>query len=429
MSYQEVVQYIEKTVKFGSKPGLERTQNLLQLLGNPHKRLKAIHVAGTNGKGSTTAMLANILKCAGYRTGMYISPHLYKDTERMLIDGTQISEEDFVRFALVVLDRIKEMERLGMEEPTQFEMYTAMAFLYFAEKAVDFAVIEVGLGGKYDATNVIDGLVSVITSISFDHMEVLGDTIEKIAAEKAGIIKQGSVAVTYPQRFQGASGVIENVCAEKGVRLMKADEQSVQLAQYSVDGQVISIRHRDIIIEHLLLPLLGDHQLKNTATVLTTISALRECGYTIEDEAVRKGIETVSWPCRLSILSKNPLILIDGAHNEEGIDSLEAALLKYFCGKRIIFVIGMLKDKNYRYAVEKLMPMAAAAIATEPVSERTLSAAEMAAAISPFCSETYAVPDISQAIVKAKTLYQKNSLICICGSLYLAGSAYAYLSE
>lgn len=429
MNYQEVVRHIENTIKFGSKPGLERTNNLLELLGNPHKKLKAIHIAGTNGKGSTTAMLANILKCAGYKTGMYISPHLYKDTERMLINGAQISEEDFTAYALQVLDRIEVMRSKGMEEPTQFEMYTAMAFLYFAEKAVDFVIVEVGLGGRFDATNVIDGMVSVITSISFDHMEVLGDTIEKIAAEKAGIIKPDTTVVMYPQRFPEAVSVIEKVCREQNARLIKADENSVSLKSFGIDGQMIDFKHKDLSMDNLKLPLLGDHQLKNTATAMTAILALKESGYRIEPEAIREGIETVSWPCRLSIIEKEPLILIDGAHNEDGIDSLKAALEKYFTDRRIVFVIGMLKDKNYQYAVETLMPKAAVAVATEPVSERALTAEEMEVKFRPFCNVTYAIPDIKQAIEKAKELYQEGSLICICGSLYLAGSAYAYLTK
>lgn len=429
MNYSEIVNFIETSMKFGCRPGLERTAKLLDFLGNPHKRLKLIHVAGTNGKGSTTAMIANILSSAGYSTGMYISPHLYRNTERMTIDGREITEEDFVKYASEVLDKVRLMREKGLEEPTQFEMYTAMAFLYFERSKVDFAVIEVGLGGRYDATNVIDPLLSVITSISYDHTDILGDTIEKIAYEKAGIIKDGSRVVLYPQLYPEAVSVIEEVCGEKGARLVRAEEASVILRDYNERGQLIGYIYRDYDIKGMKLPLIGDHQLKNAAVALTAIAELEEMGHPVGEKAIRTGIETVIWPCRLSIAGNDPLILIDGAHNEDGINSLEGALRKYFSSRKIIFVIGMLKDKDYGYAIRKLMPLAYKAVATEPVSERALPAAAMAEAIKPYCSDVTAERDIVKAIDKAAELCGSDCMICICGSLYLAGSAYEYVRK
>jgi dihydrofolate synthase/folylpolyglutamate synthase len=429
MNYNEAVNLIETSMKFGCRPGLDRTSKLLDLLGNPHKKLRLIHVAGTNGKGSTVAMIANVLRNAGYSTGTYISPHLYRNTERMTIDGKEISEEDFVKYSMEVFDMVKLMGKKGLEEPTQFEMYTAMTFLYFERKKVDFAVIEVGLGGRFDATNVIDPMLSVITSISYDHTEILGDSIEKIAYEKAGIIKKGSTVVMYPQLFQQAAAVIEEVSREKNAILVKADEAAIMSKDYSANGQVIDFKYLDYDIKDMKLPLIGDHQLKNTAVALTAIAELDRMGYAVSTEAVRKGIETVKWPCRLSIVSTEPLILIDGAHNGDGIDSLFNALTKYFSSRKIIFVIGMLKDKDYGYAIRKLMPIAHHAVATEPLSERSLPAGEMAEAVKPYCSSTRAEPDIAKAIEKAVELYDKDSMICICGSLYLAGSAYEYIID
>ncbi|MHB1393957.1 MAG: bifunctional folylpolyglutamate synthase/dihydrofolate synthase [Clostridia bacterium] len=429
MNYNEVVNLIETSMKFGCRPGLERTAKLLDFLGNPHKRLKLIHVAGTNGKGSTTAMIANVLSSAGYSTGMYVSPHLYRNTERMTIDGKEITEEDFVKYALEVMDMVKLMREKGLEEPTQFEMYTAMAFLYFEHKKVDFAVIEVGLGGRYDATNVIDPTLAVITSISYDHMDILGDTIEKIAYEKSGIIKKGSTVVMYPQLFPEVANLMEEVSQEKKAALVKADKSSVVLKDYSMGGQIIDFKYKDYDIRDMKLPLIGDHQLNNAAVALAAIAELHSMGHTIEGSAVRKGIETVKWPCRLSIVSTEPLILIDGAHNEDGINSLQAALSKYFSSRKIIFVIGMLKDKDYGYAIRKLMPMAHHTVATEPLSERSLTADAMAEAVKPYCSSVSSEPNIIKAIEKAKELYDKDSMICICGSLYLAGSAYEYLGK
>jgi len=429
MNYNEVVNLIENSMRFGCRPGLDRTAKLLDLLGNPHKRLKLIHVAGTNGKGSTTAMIANVLKCAGYRIGTYISPHLYRNTERMAVDGMEITEEDFVSFALKVIDKVKFMKDTGLDEPTQFEMYTAMAFLYFERKKVDFAVIEVGLGGRYDATNVIDPLLSVITSISYDHMDILGDTIEKIAYEKAGIIKEGRPVILYPQIFPEAAAVIEEVSRDKKASLLKVDAASVTSRSYGISGQVINFKYDGYDIQDMMLPLIGDHQMINAAVALTAVAELNKMGYDVGAEAVRRGIETVEWPCRLSIVSSEPLILIDGAHNEDGINSLQGALSKYFSSKKIVFVIGMLKDKDYGYAVRKLMPMAYQVIATEPLSERSLSARAMAEAVRPYCSSASPEPDIIKAIEKAKGLYEKGSMICICGSLYLAGTAYEYLAR
>ncbi|MDD4503901.1 MAG: bifunctional folylpolyglutamate synthase/dihydrofolate synthase [Clostridiaceae bacterium] len=428
MNYNEIVNLIETSMKFGCRPGLERTAKLLDLLGNPHKKLRLIHVAGTNGKGSTTVMIANVLSSAGYSTGTYISPHLYKNTERMSIDGKEITEEDFVKYALKVLDTVKLMREKGLEEPTQFEMYTAMAFLYFEHKKVDFAVIEVGLGGRFDATNVMEPLLAVITSISYDHIEILGDSIKDIAYEKAGIIKEGSTVVMYPQLFPEAAAVIEEVSREKNALLIKVDASSVVLKDYSASGQIIDFKYLDYDIQDMKLNLIGDHQIKNTAVALTAIAELDKMGYVVGAEAVRKGIETVKWPCRLSIVSTEPLILIDGAHNEDGINSLYSALSKYFSSRKIIFVIGMLKDKDYGYAIRKLMPMAHYAIATEPLSERSLAASAVAEAVKPYCSSVSAEPDIIKAIEKSKELYEKNSMICICGSLYLAGSAYEYVT-
>jgi len=427
MDYNEVVNLIETSMRFGCRPGLERTARLLDFLGNPHKRLKLVHVAGTNGKGSTTAMIANILSSAGYSTGMYISPHLYRNTERMTIDGKEITEGDFAVYATEVLDKVRIMREKGLEEPTQFEMYTAMAFLYFERSKVDFAVIEVGLGGRYDATNVIDPLLSVITSISYDHTDILGDTIEKIAYEKAGIIKEGSRVVMYPQLYSEAASVIEAVCKEKGVKLIKADESLLTLRDYNEKGQIIDFAYGAYAIEGMKLPLIGDHQLKNAAVALTAIAELEAMGHPVGEGAIRAGMESVRWPCRLSIASSEPLILIDGAHNEDGINSLEGALRKYFSSRKIIFVIGMLKDKDYGYAIRKLMPLAHRAVATEPVSGRALPAAAMAEAIRPYCGEVIPEPDIVKAIERAKELCDGDSMLCICGSLYLAGSAYEYV--
>ena len=428
MNFREVVDYIEGSMRFGCRPGLERTARLLELLGNPHKAIKFIHVAGTNGKGSTTSMIANTLKCAGYKTGMYISPHLYTVTERMTINGERISEEDFTSYALQIIEKIDYMKQNNMEEPTQFEMLTAMAFMYFREKNVDFVVVEVGLGGLYDATNVVEALVNVITSISYDHMDILGDTIEKIAAEKAGIIKSNSVAVLYPQQYEAADRIVEEACLKSNSTLVRVGSEFSKPVSFSTYGQVFDYNGNGIHIKDIRLPLLGDHQLKNAAVAVTALFELQKMGYTIQKEIIKEGLETVDWPCRLSIVSQEPLILIDGAHNEDGVNTLRDALQKYFHDKKIIFVIGMLKDKNYQYALEQLMPLGSSVIASEPVSPRALTAEEMKGIVGRYCDKVLAEPDIKKAVELAKAQWDKDSVICICGSLYLAGSALEYLT-
>ncbi len=429
MNYNEVVNHIESTLRFGLRPGLERTAKLLELLGNPEKSLKFVHVAGTNGKGSTTAMLASILKCSGYKTGMYISPHLYRNTERMSINGVEISEEDFTRYAVRVIDTIDYMRKNSMEEPTQFEMLTAMAFLYFAEMQVDVAVIEVGLGGEYDATNVINAELAVIASISYDHMDILGDTIEAIAKEKAGIIKNGASVVLYPQRYEAAARVVEEKCKEKNAKLVRAREESIVAKASSWEGHLFDFSKGQSSITDIRLPLIGLHQLKNASVVLEAVLMLRELGYDVSDENIRLGLSTVEWPCRLSVVSKSPLVVIDGAHNEDGVDSLKAALEMYFNDKKIIFVFGMLVDKSYSYAIEQLMPLASKVVATQPISPRALAAEQMAELIRPYCNEVYSEVDIKAAVEQSKKLCTEEYMICVCGSLYLAGSVYEYFMK
>jgi dihydrofolate synthase / folylpolyglutamate synthase len=429
MNFEQTVHYIENSMRFGCRPGLERTAKLLELLGNPHKNIKCIHIAGTNGKGSTLAMISNIIKHSGYKVGTYTSPHLYKITERMVINGIQISEDHFVKYANMVIDKMKFMEEQNMEVPTQFEMLTAMAFLYFEEMKVDAAVIEVGLGGMYDATNVIDAVLSVITSISYDHMDILGDTIELIAAEKAGIIKKCTSVVLYPQLYKEVEKVIEQVSTEKNAKLIKVSTDQAKPLAFDIMGQSFDYSYGEIKLPHLHIPLLGDHQIKNSTVAITAAIELSKLGYDIKEEHIRAGLATVEWPCRLSVISKEPLIIIDGAHNEDGVNSLKDAIEKYLQDKSLILVLGMLGDKNYSYAVQELAPLAQRVITTEPISPRALKAEQMAEMARKYNQQVEAEADIIKAIEKAKKSADKDSVIVICGSLYLAGSAYEYLTK
>jgi dihydrofolate synthase/folylpolyglutamate synthase len=427
MNFEQTVHYIENSMRFGCRPGLERTAKLLELLDNPHRKLKCIHVAGTNGKGSTTAMISSILKQAGYRAGTYTSPHLYSITERMLIDGQQISQESFTRYANQVIDKMNHMEANNMEVPTQFEMLTAMAFLYFAEMKVDMAVIEVGLGGLYDATNVIDSILSVIVSISYDHTDILGDTIQQIAEEKAGIIKENTTVVLYPQLYPAAEQIVTEECGRKHARLVRVSADQARPLAFDIMGQSFDYSFGDTHLKQLTIPLLGDHQIKNGTVAVTASLQLAEMGYGIKEEHIREGLRQVEWPCRLSVVSKEPLIIIDGAHNEDGVNSLKAAIEKYLKEKKLTLLIGMLGDKNYSYAVEQLVPLAYRVIASEPVSPRALKAEAMAEMAKKYSTHVQAEADIIKAIEKAKGQVEADGVLLICGSLYLAGSAYEYL--
>lgn len=429
MNYKEALVYIDMNLKGGCNPGLSRIENLLELLGNPHKAIKAVHIAGTNGKGSITAMISNILKKGGYRVGTYISPHLQSITERYLINGGKIEENVFADYVAIIKKNIDKMIAAGKERPSQFEALTALAFLYFKDMGIDIAVVEVGLGGRYDATNVLDSIISVIASISYDHMDILGDSIEKIALEKAGIIKSNQTTILYPQRFEEAERVIEAVCHEQQTSCIKVSPKDVLQRGFGLDGQIMDYSYNGEIYRDIKLPLLGDHQLLNAAVAITAAINLRDLGYQISEDSIRKGIENVKWLGRLSIISKEPLIVIDGAHNEDGIHALSKALEKYFHDRNIIMVIGMLKDKNHRDSIRLLAPMAKVIIATEPASERALSAKELAREAKDFCQEVHAISSITQAVEKAKDVYDSNSIIVICGSLYLVGELYNIISN
>ena len=346
-----------------------------------------------------------------------------------MINGVQISEAHFVKYANLVIDKMKVMEEQNMEVPTQFEMLTAMAFLYFQEMKVDAAVIEVGLGGLYDATNVIDAILSVITSISYDHMDILGETIELIAAEKAGIIKRDATVVLYPQLYKEVDGVVEQVSKDMNAKLIKVSTEQVKPINFDITGQSFDYSYGDVELKALIVPLLGDHQIINSTVAVTAAIELSKLGYDIKEEHIREGLADVEWPCRLSVVNKEPLIIIDGAHNKDGVDALKAAIYKYLSHKKLILVLGMLGDKNYGYAVKELAPLAKQIITTEPISPRALKAEQMAEMARKHNKYVEAEADIIEAIKKAKKSADKDSVILICGSLYLAGSAYEYLTK
>ncbi len=418
MNYAEALNYIEKIEYFGSKPGLERINALMEVMGNPHKDLKVIHVAGTNGKGSTTAMLTYILKEHGYKVGTYTSPHLESYNERFMINAENISDEKFAQYVTLVKDACEGLE----DKPTVFEVLTGVAFKYFFDEKVDYVVLEVGLGGRFDATNIIDNpVLSVITSISFDHVEFLGDTLEKIAFEKAGIIKKNCPCVLYRQSDE-VKNVIETVCKENGSDFYYADEEETIVLKQELGGTLFSVKNKYMTFENVSIKLIGDYQIKNASLVLLAVSALRLNGVELKDELVLSGIEKARWHGRMEIVGEEPTLLLDGAHNTDGITMLASSLKKYFEGRKITLVVGILGDKEYGKMVETIAPLASRIVFTEPRSERKWHIDSLKEFEN--IGEIYKESDIKKAVELAYSLSEKDDVICCAGSFYLIGEIY-----
>lgn len=416
-----MISYINSIERFGSRPGLVRVQNLLRRLGNPEKNLKVIHVAGTNGKGSVSTMISYILEKSGYDVGMYTSPHLENYNERIKINNKDISDEEFATAGEKIIKACQKCVENNEEHPTVFEFLTAMALLYFDEQSVDFVVLEVGLGGRYDATNVIENpLLSVITSISMDHMDVLGDSIESIAFEKAGIIKKNcSTVLFFPNNK--VYNIIKSVCESLNSQLYYVSDMHIQNVRHSIEGITFSINTDFYSYKDLKVSLIGEHQIYNTALVLLAVEVLRNKGIEISEENVRIGLEECYWPGRLEIVGKNPLILLDGAHNEEGALALAKAFEQYFHDQNITLLIGVLKDKPYELMLKQLLPYASKVVLTEPNSSRKLPIDELEKTAVKYSSYIYQNADIAQAYELALKLTNEKDVLCCAGSLYLIG--------
>ncbi len=415
MTYDEAIHTINSLLRFGVKPGLERMEALLHRLGDPQKTLRFVHVAGTNGKGSTCAMLACVLSSAGYKTGRFTSPYVADFRERMQIDDRMIPKETLAALTDEVLPEVEAMEREG-ETVTEFEMITALALLWFARERCEIVVLEVGLGGRFDATNVIDcPLVSVITSISFDHMAILGNSLAKIAFEKCGILKEGGVTVCAPCQPEEARKVIKHLSKERGCEFLPADLSSLYLLGGNLNGTEFIYRGQT-----MRLPLLGDHQLQNAVTALTALEVLRKKGFRITLEHMRSGLARVAFPARLELLSRRPVVLLDGAHNPGGAAVLAEALRKYLSGKKIIAIMGMMADKDRLPVFEKLMPLFSEVFACMPSNPRALSAAALASEVRNFGLRANIASTPAEALERALGEAGEGDAVVICGSLFLA---------
>ena len=423
MNYDEAMSYIHKVGNFGSNYGLERTYKLLELLGNPQKKGKFIPIAVTNGKGSTTAILVELLKEKGYKVGMYTSPFLEEFEERIQINGVNIPKSILAKLITRIKAAVDKVIEKGYNHPTEFEIITCLMFLYFAEENIDYGVIEVGLGGRLDSTNVITPILSIITSISFDHMNLLGNTLGEIAKEKAGIIKAGVPVVIYPQEEEALKSIKEK-CLETKSKLIVTDISKgkfVNVVEEDNIYQLININLADDNIE-VKLPLLGEHQINNLLVALEAykeICSIEGIEFCYED--IKAALKKVRWIGRLEVMNKNPLVVIDGAHNIQGISKLKTNIEKYFKYNRLFLLLGILADKEVEKMVEVIVKDAYKVYALTPLSTRAENAAELKKVIDKYNDNCIAYESYDEALKSALDEADENDLILVSGSLYMIG--------
>lgn len=432
MNYQEALDYLRNLTTFGMNFGLDRILKLLELLGNPHKKLKVIHIGGTNGKGSTAIMLNTILAESGYKMGLFTSPHIHSYRERFRINGELISYEDVANLINKIKPLLEQMVQEGFEHPTEFEVNTAMAFEYFAGENVDVLVLETGLGGEIDSTNVVDEpLLSIITNVAMDHMDYLGDSIKEIATVKSGIIKKNRPIITGSENEE-ALEVIAYKSKENGSPLYVIGKDfTYRTVTADQVGSTFDITGLRKTYPGLYIPLLGEHQGKNLAVVICAMEILQELGYTkIIEETIINGLKKIVWNARLEIFSKNPLVLIDVAHNVDGIITLKNALENIFSDKSLTLLIGMLADKEREKVIEIIAPLAKNIIVTKPLSPRAGNWEEIKKLADRYCSSVLLEHDIDKALKKALTkLDIQQDMLVITGSFYMVSEARKWLQK
>ena len=426
MTTQQAIDALHALPRMGSgAPGLARMQNLMNHLGNPENDLQCIHIAGTNGKGSLAAMTSAILTAAGYKTGLTISPYVVDFRERFQIDGEMIPPRTLVSLTQKVMDAVDAIEAEGGEKPVEFEAVTALALLWFAREKCDLVVLETGLGGRCDATNIVPHkLVAAITKIGYDHMEILGDTLDKIAAEKAGIIKEGSVVVNYPDQPVEAMGPILTAAAEAHTSIITPDKDDLTLLR----GKRLENRI-DYGGYRAALGLPGTHQANHAAMAVEIALALwREFGYDISDDAILEGLANAKMPARIEVLRRHPLLLLDGCHNPDGAKMLAATLTRADFEENLVGVFGVLADKDYKEMLSDLAPCFAKIYTVTPNCPRALSAEDLQKEAR-FHTDAEAADSVADALRKAIDYADENNLagVVVCGSLYLAAEARPFL--
>ncbi len=420
MNYREAMHYIEELRPLGVVMGLETTRELCARLGNPQEQLKFVHIAGTNGKGSTLAYISTIMTAAGYRTGRYISPAVKEYRERFQVDGRVITQTAFCRYLDSVRAAAESMAAQGLPHPTVFEVETAVAFLYFQDKRCDIVVLETGLGGALDTTNVVENtLAAVFSSISMDHMDVLGDSLEKIALAKAGIIKNKCYVISVRQTPEVMKVLRQSALSQKG-KFLTADISRAKHIKYGVTKQSFDYDK----YKSLEISMPGQYQIENAALAVETVLSLNRCGFKVPEEKIREGLLQTRWPGRFDVIAKNPLFIADGAHNEDAAKKLAESVRFYFTNRKIIYIMGMLRDKEYDKVIRNTCDLASHIITvTPPVADRALPALELAQAAREYHRAVTAADSVQEAVEIAYLLTGKNkdAVIIAFGSLSYLG--------
>ncbi len=427
MTYEDFTNWLDNFHKFGVKLDLSRINHICKELKNPQNDYKIVHVGGTNGKGSVCKFLGSILKESGYKTGIYTSPHLERFSERITINNKEISEKDLVKIFKKIKPIIDEMQKKDIY-PTYFEIVTAIAFLYFKIKKVDIAVIEVGLGGRFDATNIVKPILSVICNVSMEHQDRLGDTIEKISFEKAGIIKENNPVITSAKKK--SLKVIKKISQEKNSKLYEINNSNWKRTYNNSKSQIFTINFLDKNID-LKTKILGYFQGENIALATASTIILQKKGFKINKKSIEKGIFNTTNPGRIEIVSSRPLILLDGAHNVEGIKKLKNSLEHDFKFNRLILVIGILEDKNYIEMLENIVSICDIVVTTKSSNKRACSPYTLKKEVEYIDYKKSVVPfeTIDKAVLFTKGEAGINDMICICGSLFTVGEARSFLKE
>ncbi len=421
MTLEQVLEYIHSNYWNGGTFGLGRTIELLDKMGHPEKGLKFIHIAGTNGKGSTASMTASILQQAGYTVGLYTSPYIFRFHERMQVNGQCITDEELIDIVQWVKPLAQSME----SEPSEFELVTCIAFEFFRRRKCDIISLEVGLGGEFDSTNVIEPPeVAVLTNIGLDHTELLGDTLEKIAETKSKIIKTGTDAVIYREP-ETVEAVFEERCREVGATLHRADFDTISLSKASLEGQVFDWGgYKD-----LELPLLGDHQLKNAAVVLSVVKVLQEKGWKITEEHIRCGLASVSWPGRFEVVGRKPLFIVDGGHNPQCIEALVKNVRDYLNGRRMTILTGVLADKDFNEMYGDMANYAAEFVTVTPENPRAMSAEDLKTYLSRYGKPVTACQTVAKGVALARKSAGEDGVVLAYGSLYMLGDVVRAIEE
>ena len=412
MNYDQALAYIHAVHWQGHKPGLDRIRTLLEALGNPHQKLQFVHIAGTNGKGSTAAMVDSCLRAAGYKVGMFTSPFINRFNERIQVNGIPIPDQDLVQLVEQVQPAAQAME----DVPTEFELITALGMLYFVQQNCDIVVLEVGLGGALDSTNIIPPpACAIITALGMDHVKELGPTLADIAAAKAGIIKPGSPVVSYGGEPE-ADKVIADTARAQGAPLTVVDFSRLQLRSASLDGLVFDFDG----LEGLTLPFLASYQARNAAVAITALRALRGRGWNISDQAIRQGLAQVRWPGRFELLRRDPPFLLDGSHNAHGMRATVASLRERFPGEKFVFLISIMADKDWDKMLQLLLPLAKCFVTVTAPSPRAIPAPDLAAQIRAMGGAAEPADTIPAGVARADALAGGGPVAAL-GTLYFSG--------